>query len=154
MEGGISLVELRKINRDNYEECLNLHITDTNVDFVDTVAWSLAEAWVFFDDSRPFAIYADNVMVGYVLMYIGENNPQIINFMIDRRFQKRGYGSAAARLCVEYLWKEYNASRISLPVNQENITAQKFWSNIGFEITDNMENGYHYMRLYIPKKYV
>lgn len=154
MEGGISLVELRKINIDNYEECLNLHITDTNVDFVDTVTWSLAEAWVFFDDSRPFAIYADNVMVGYVLMYIGENNPQIINFMIDSRFQKRGYGSAAARLCVEYLWKEYNASRVSLPVNQENITAQKFWSNIGFEITDNIENGYHYMRLYIPEKYV
>nr|WP_285841627.1 GNAT family N-acetyltransferase [Psychrobacillus sp. MER TA 171] len=148
------MVELRKINEDNYEECLNLHITDTNVDYVDTVAWSLAEAWVFYDDSRPFAIYADNVMVGYVLMYVGENNPQIINFMIDSRYQKRGYGSAAARLCIEYLWKEYNASRISLPVNQENITAQKFWSNIGFEITRNMENGYHYMRLYTPEKYV
>ncbi|MCM3357172.1 GNAT family N-acetyltransferase [Psychrobacillus sp. MER TA 171] len=147
-------MELRKINEDNYEECLNLHITDTNVDYVDTVAWSLAEAWVFYDDSRPFAIYADNVMVGYVLMYVGENNPQIINFMIDSRYQKRGYGSAAARLCIEYLWKEYNASRISLPVNQENITAQKFWSNIGFEITRNMENGYHYMRLYTPEKYV
>lgn len=154
MEGGNTLVELRKINEDNYEECLNLHITDTNVDYVDTVAWSLAEAWVFYDDSRPFAIYADNVMVGYVLMYVGENNPQIINFMIDSRYQKRGYGSAAARLCIEYLWKEYNASRISLPVNQENITAQKFWSNIGFEITRNMENGYHYMRLYTPEKYV
>ncbi|MER2172821.1 MAG: GNAT family N-acetyltransferase [Psychrobacillus psychrodurans] len=147
-------MELRKINEDNYQECLNLHITDTNVDFVDTVAWSLAEAWVFYDDSRPFAIYADNVMVGYVLMYVGENNPQIINFMIDSRYQKRGYGSAAARLCIEYLWKKYNASRISLPVNQENKTAQKFWSNIGFEKTRNMENGYHYMRLYTPEKYV
>lgn len=154
MEGGKILVELRKINEDNYQECLNLHITDTNVDFVDTVAWSLAEAWVFYDDSRPFAIYADNVMVGYVLMYVGENNPQIINFMIDSRYQKRGYGSAAARLCIEYLWKKYNASRISLPVNQENKTAQKFWSNIGFEKTRNMENGYHYMRLYTPEKYV
>ncbi|WP_230199387.1 GNAT family N-acetyltransferase [Bacillus ndiopicus] len=147
-------MELRTINQDNYKECLNLHTADTNADFVDSVAWSLAEAWVFYDDSRPFAIYADNVMVGYVLMYIGENNPQIINFMIDSRFQKRGYGSAAARLCVEYLWKEYNATRISLPVNLENITAQKFWSNIGFEITDDMEDGYFYMRLYIPEKYV
>ncbi|QTD42082.1 GNAT family N-acetyltransferase [Sporosarcina sp. Te-1] len=146
-------MELRTINQDNYEECLNLQ-TDTNEDFVDPVAWSLAEAWVLYDGARPFAIYADNVMVGYVLMYIGENNPQIINFMIDSRFQKRGYGSAAVRLCVEYLWKEYNASRISLPVNQENITAQKFWTNLGFEITDDMENGYLYMRLYIPEKYI
>ncbi|MCH7322727.1 GNAT family N-acetyltransferase [Solibacillus sp. MA9] len=147
-------MELRTINQDNYEECLNLHTTAINEGFVDSVAWSLAEAWVLYDGARPFAIYADNVMVGYVLMYIGENNPQIINFMIDNRFQKRGYGTAAARLCVEYLWKEYNASRISLPVNLENITAQKFWSNIGFEITDDMEDGYLYMRLYIPEKYV
>ena len=154
MEGEIALLELRKINSDNYEECLNLRTTDTSVEFVDPVAFSLAEAWVFYEETRPFAIYADNVMVGFVSMYIGDNNPQIINFMIDSRFQKRGYGSAAAKFCIEYLRKEYNASRISLPVNPENTTAQKFWSNIGFEITDDMEDGYLYMRLYIPEKYV
>ena len=130
---------------------MNLRTSVANVDFVDSVAWSLAEAWVFYDDSRPFAIYAGDVMVGYVLMYIGENNPQIINFMIDSDFQKRGYGSVAARLCVEYLCKECNASKISLPVEPENIVAQKLWSNAGFEMTDDMENGYLFMRLNIQK---
>ncbi|MBB4825587.1 diamine N-acetyltransferase [Sporosarcina luteola] len=148
------MVELRTIHQDNFEECLNLHASAINEGFVDSVAYSLAEAWVLYDGARPFAIYANNVLVGYVLMYIGENNPQIINFMIDSRFQKRGYGSAAAKLCVEYLCKEYNASRISLPVDQENITAQKFWSNIGFELTEDMEKDYLYMRLYIPEKSV
>lgn len=145
------MVELRTINEDNYEECLNLSASVTNADFVDPVAWSLAEAWVFYDDSRPFAIYAYDVMVGYVLMYIGEENHQIINFMIDNRFQKRGYGVAAARLCVEYLCKECNASKISLPVEPENIVAQRLWSSVGFEMTDDMEEGYLFMRLYIPK---
>ena len=145
------MVELRTINEDNYEECLNLRASVANADFVDPVAWSLAEAWVFYDDSRPFAIYADDVMVGYVLMYVGEENPQIINFMIDSRFQKRGYGTAAARLCVEYLCKEYNASKISLPVEPENIAAQRLWSSVGFEMTDDIEDGYLFMRLYIPK---
>ena len=153
MEGEIALLELRKINSDNYEECLNLRTTDTSVEFVDSVEFSLAEAWVFYEVSRPFAIYADNVMVGYVSMFIGDN-PQIINFMIDSRFQKRGYGLAAAKLCIEYLCKEHNASRISLPVNLENKTALKFWSNLGFERSDNIENGYLYMRLYITEKYV
>ncbi|WIV12893.1 GNAT family N-acetyltransferase [Proteiniborus sp. MB09-C3] len=145
------MIELRTINEDNYEECLNLSASVANADFVDPVAWSLAEAWVFYDDSRPFAIYADDVMVGYVLMYIGEKNHQIINFMIDSRFQKRGYGVAAARLCVEYLCKEYNASKISLPVEPGNIAAQRLWSRVGFEMTDDMEDGYLFMRLYIPK---
>ena len=152
MEGEIALLELRKINSDNYEECLNLRTTDTSVEFVDSVAFSLAEAWVFYEESRPFAIYADNVMVGFVSMSIGDNNPQIINFMIDSRFQKRGYGSAAAKLCIEYLCEEFNARRISLPVNLENITALKFWSSLGFERSDNIENGYLYMRLYIAEK--
>lgn len=153
MEGEIALLELRKINSDNYEECLNLRTTDTSVEFVDSVEFSLAEAWVFYEESRPFAtIYADNVMVGFVSMFIGDNNPQIINFMIDSRFQKRGYGTAAAKLCIEYLCKEYNASSISLPVNLENKTALKFWSSLGFEQSDNTENGYLYMRLYITEK--
>nr|WP_269135810.1 GNAT family N-acetyltransferase [Sporosarcina cyprini] len=131
-----------------------MNITDANVDFIDPVAWSLAEAWVFGDDARPFAIYTDNEMVGYVSMLIVENNPQIVNFMIDSRFQKRGYGTAAAKLCIEYLCKEHNASRISLPVNLGNIPAQKFWSNLGFELSNDIEDGYIYMRLYIPEKSV
>ena len=147
-------MELRSINQDNFEDCLNLHTTAINEGFVDSVAWSLAEAWVDYDDSRPFAIYADNVIVGFVSMYIGENNPQIINFMVDSRVQKRGYGSVAAKLCRDYLCEEYDARRISLPVKPENKTALKFWSNLGFELTDDMENGYVYMRLYIPEKYV
>ena len=146
------MVELRIINEDNYVECLNLHATAIDEDFVDSVAYSLAEAWVFYEESRPFAIYADHVMVGFVSMSISDNNPQIINFMIDGRFQKRGYGTAAAMLCIEYLCKEYNASRISLPVNLENKTALKFWSSLGFEPSDNIENGNLYMRLYITEK--
>ena len=146
------MVELRTINEDNYVECLNLHATAIDEDFVDSVAYSLAEAWVLNDGARPFVIYADDVMVGYVFMYIGNNNPQIINFMIDSRFQKRGYGTAAAKLCIEYLCKEHNASRISLPVHLENKTALKFWSSLGFERSDNIENGNLYMRLYITGK--
>ena len=76
MEGEIALLELRKINSDNYEECLNLRTT-TSEEFVDSVAFSLAEAWVLYDGARPFAIYADNVMVGFVSMYIGDNNPKL-----------------------------------------------------------------------------
>ena len=144
------MVTLKTINEDNYEECLNLKVSVDNADFVDPVAWSLAEAWVFYDDSRPFAIYAYDVMVGYVLMYIGEENHQIINFMIDSRFQKRGYGTAAAKLCIEYLRKDCNASKISLPVEPENITAQRLWSSVGFKMTDDMEDGYLFMRLYTP----
>lgn len=140
-------IELRDITEDNYRECLELNAGVINKDFVDTVAWSLAEAWVFYNDSKPFAIYADNKIVGYVLLYVGENNPQIINFMIDERYQKNGYGKSAATLCINYLKKEFGATRISLPVEPENIAAQKLWTSVGFEMTNVLEEGYYFMRL-------
>lgn len=141
------MVELRPITEDNYRECLDLNAGVANEAFVDPVAWSLAEAWVYYEDSRPFAIYANNKMVGYVLMYIGEDNPQIINFMIDSRYQKSGYGKAAALLCIDYLKREFGAVRISLPVEPENIAAQKLWTNVGFEMSSVLEDGYYFMRL-------
>lgn len=143
------MIQLRAINEDNFEECLKLHTDAIQTGFVDCVARSLAEAWVLYEHSRPFAIYADAVMVGYVSMYVGDNNPQIINFMIDSRFQKRGYGTVAGKLCINYLCTNYNAKRISLPVKPENIAAQKFWRGLGFQLTDDIESGYRYMRLYV-----
>ena len=70
---------------------------------VDPVTYSLAEAWVYYQDTRPFAIYSDDTIVGFVSMYVGEDNYQIINFLIDDAFQRKGYGSKAVKLCIEYL---------------------------------------------------
>lgn len=60
------MIELRTINEDNFEECLNLKAIVLNEDFVDPVVRSLAEAWVLGDSSRPFAIYADD---GWLVMF-------------------------------------------------------------------------------------
>ena len=103
------MIELRTINENNYTDCLNLKASVANENFVDSVAYSLAEAWVHYKDTKPFAIYADETMIGFVSMYVGEENYQIINFLIDDAYQKKGYGTAAAKLCIDFLYKEYKA---------------------------------------------
>ena len=141
------MIELRTINENNYTECLNLKASVANANFVDSVTYSLAEAWVYYKDTKPFAIYADGTMVGFVSMYVGEENYQIINFLIDDSYQKKGYGTAAAKLCIDFLCKEYNARRVSAPVNQCHTDAQKFWTKLGFAYSDSIEDGYVFMRL-------
>lgn len=143
----IFLVELRPIHPDNYRQCLGLTASVENENFVDPVAYSLAEAWVFYEDSRPFAIYDGEQMVGFVSMYIGEGNPQIINFLIADGFRNKGLGTQAAKICIRYLQTEYHAHRISVPVYRENLAAQRFWEKIGFIASDHMEDGYIFMRL-------
>ena len=83
-------------------------------------------------------------------MYVGEKNYQIINFLIDDAFRHQGLGTKAAKACISYLQNEYNAGRVSAPVNLENTPAQKFWGKLGFVFSDNIEDGYIFMRLYLP----
>lgn len=59
------MIKLRTIDEDNYRDCLNLSASATNPNFVDSVTYSLAEAWVFYKDTKPFAIYADEKIIGF-----------------------------------------------------------------------------------------
>lgn len=141
------MIELRTINEDNFKQCLNIKASVENKGFVDSVTYSLAEAWIYYKDTKPFAIYNDDKMIGFVSMYVGEENYQIINFLIDDTYQKKGLGTQAAKACIGYLKKEYDASRISALVALENIDAQKFWTKLGFVFSENIEDGYVFMRL-------
>lgn len=136
------MIELRPIDENNFQACINLKATVDKDEFVDSVVYSLAEAWLYKNDSRVFAVYNDNQIVGFVSLYVGEEGYQIINFLIDDSFQNKGYGKEAAMLCIQYLKSVFNAKIISLPVHFENIRAQKFWTKLGFYGSDNIENGY------------
>lgn len=141
------MIELRAITEDNFSDCLALKASAEHPDFVDSVVYSLAEAWVYYCDTKPFAIYESNRLVGFVSMYIGEQSHQIINFLIDDAFQHRGYETAAARACINFLQQEWQAKVISLPVKMENRAAWEFWQKIGFQFSDTVENGYKWMRM-------
>ena len=143
------MIELQTINEDNYQQCIGLRANVENENFVDSVMYSLAEAWVFYKDTRPFAIYDNDKMIGFVSMYVGEKNYQIINFLIHDAFRHQWLGTKAAKACINYLKKEYNADRISAPVYLENTAAQKFWEKLGFVYSDSIEDGYVFMRLYL-----
>ena len=145
------MVELRKINKDNYAECLDLKVSDEQKTFVASNVYSLAQAWVFYDTAYPFAIYADNTMVGFVMMgYFAEKDLyDIWRFMIDERYQKKGYGKAALLLSIEYLSKVFNVNDIFLSFEPNNVIAEKLYSSVGFKRTGEIEDGEVVMRLTI-----
>ena len=147
------MVKLKTINNDNFEECLNLKVSDDQKNFVASNIYSLAEAWVNYETAFPFAIYAGDVMVGFVMMgyYAEKNHYNIWRFMIDSRYQNKGYGKAALRLSVEYLRKEHNAKEIYLSFEPDNSVAEKLYSSFGFERTGEIDHGEVVMRLDVSK---
>ncbi len=140
------MVELRAVTEDNFQQCLSLHASVQDSGFVDAVTYSLAEAWLYYQDTRPFAIYNDGTMIGFVSMYVGEENYQIINFLIDDAFQRKGLGTKAAKRCIDYLKNEFSARMVSAPVKLEHTAAQAFWKKQGFCFSDSIEDGYVFMR--------
>lgn len=140
------MVALRHITEDNFQQCLLLHASVPDSSFVDAAIYSLAEAWLYGSNARPFAIYHNETMIGFVSMYVGEENNQIINFFIDDAFQRQGHGAQAAKLCIQYLQNECSARRISVPVKLEHTAAQEFWKKQGFYPSDTIEDGYVFMR--------
>ena len=62
------MIELRDINSDNFYEILDLKVAEYQRNYVSSVADSLAQAWLYRDTAFPFAIYADDLPVGFVML--------------------------------------------------------------------------------------
>ena len=136
------MVEFREITENNYDDCLKLEVSEDQKKFVASNVYSLAQAWVFYDTAYPFAIYAGNKMVGFIMMgyYKPKGIYNIWRLMIDKRFQGKGYGKAALVLAVKYLKEKYNVSEIFLSFEPDNTVAEKLYSSIGFQRTGEVEN--------------
>jgi diamine N-acetyltransferase len=143
------MVELREITSNNYDDCLNLDVSDNQRNFVASNTYSLAQAWVFYDTAYPFAIYADDIMVGFVMMgyYKPKGEYTVWRFMIDKRFQGKGYGKAALALAIRYLKDKFNPKEIFLSFEPDNIIAEKLYYNAGFRRTGEVEGDEIVMRL-------
>ena len=62
------MVELRTITKENLEEVLSLNVWEHQESFVSSTAYSLAQAYAYRETAFPFAVYADNAIVGFIMM--------------------------------------------------------------------------------------
>ena len=62
------MVVLKEITRENLDEVLFLSVAEYQKSYVSTVSDSLAQAYVYQDTAFPFAIYADDKPVGFIML--------------------------------------------------------------------------------------
>ena len=146
--GAISLIEFKEITEENYDECLKLSVLDNQKNFVTSNVYSLAQARVYYDTAFPFAIYADDTMVGFIMMsfYKPKSVYGIWRLMIDKHYQGKGYGRASVLLAIKYLKDRFNAKGIFLAIELDNIVAEKLYSGVGFQRTGEIEDNQIVMR--------
>lgn len=128
------MVELREITKENYEECLSLNVADSQKCFVSSNAHSLAQAWVYHDTAFPFAVYADDTMVGFIMLgyYEAKGYYTLWKFMIDEKYQNKGYGRKALKLGIDYLVDRFKAEEIYTAYYSTNDIARNLYRSFGF----------------------
>lgn len=145
------MVELRKITEENFEECLNLNIAENQKEFVSSNAHSLAQAWIYYDTAFPFAVYANNTMVGFIMLgyYEAGGYYTLWKLMIDEKYQNKGYGRKAVRLGIEYLVNYFKVKEVYTAYYVTNRIARNLYASVGFRETGEIVGNQIGMKLII-----
>lgn len=139
------MVELREITKDNLEDVLSLKISEKQKAFVSSTAHSLAQAYVYQETAFPFAVYADGILIGFIMLGYYEARKQytLWKFLIDKDYQSQGYGREALKQGLAYLKEKFGVKEIYTGVALGNETAKHLYNAVGFKETgvveDNME---------------
>lgn len=132
-------VTLRPIDENNFLDAFRLELAPGQEKYVSGPIRSLAQAYVYRNQCQPFGIYAEDRMVGYVMVIYDYDIPEydIWHMMIDRASQGKGYGKKAMEACLAYIrTKPFGASdRVALTCHEENRAALALYRSLGFAPT-------------------
>jgi diamine N-acetyltransferase len=149
------MIRLQKIDSQNLWKVVNLSVKEQQQEFVATNTQSLLEAYVTTTSGKtalPFAIYNDEEVVGFVMFgydtigdedepAIASGNYCIWRFMIDQKYQGKGFGKEALAKSIEYLRTEPcgQGKYCWLSYEPENIEARALYTFMGFSENGEMD---------------
>ena len=150
------MLELKKINRKNVADILNLEVFDNQKSFVATNNSSIIEAYIAITENNhvfTFGIYNDDKPVGFLMIgfdvnsddesapKIAKGNYNIWRLMIDKKFQGKGFGKKAMELALEFIntFPCGTAKYCWLSYESENDRARQLYKSVGFVETDEKD---------------
>lgn len=136
------MIKLKPIDESNYRECVKLNVKQHQREYVENGnSVALTKAYVYRECTFPFAVYNDDVIVGFV-QYREINklgNYLIDKIMIKDEFQKRGYGTKVLNIIVDRMKTENKYKKLCLCVDIRNKEAIQLYKKYGF-IQDEPED--------------
>ena len=139
-----SEVTLRRITRRNYRKIVRLKVKPEQEYLIASNAVSMADAY-FYREAWMRAIYLGERPIGFVMLGDSTLKYKIIThfkhylyiwrFMIDDRYQRKGYGTKAMKRIVDHVKSKFNAKELIVYTLPENINALEFYKEFGFKPT-------------------
>ena len=130
------MVRLADITEGNWTEAASLAVKESQKRFVASSQGILARGYAYRNcGGRVFLIENDGIAVGLALVREFTEEPfgyDLQQFMIDGRFQNRGYGSQALKLILDELRKEGKYDHVEVCVKKEDTDAIRLYERCGF----------------------
>lgn len=154
-----SQIHLEKVTDDNVEDIVKLRVAKEQKEYVASNEWSLVDAYLSLAKGEPvfpFGVYNGKTLVGFVMIsyfndwsgyerdaWLNSEDYQfykdkyfyyIWRFMIDKKYQKRGYGKEALKLAINFIrtFPCGKAEYCVLSYEPENIAAKNLYGSFGF----------------------
>jgi len=147
-------LEFRKVTDEIFEEFIELEVKPNqknNFYFKRTKPnlWTLAQAYIYHPHRKCLAVYSDDTLIGSVFYSPSTAPPDhpkeawITRFMIDQRYQGKGYGRKTMELLLRTIQEENGgqAVRVGLSYEPHNEGAERFYHNLGFVPSGKMLGG-------------
>ncbi len=141
-------IHLEKITWDNYYKLTGLGVKKEQRNYVASNATSLIHAYIALSQGEikpfPFGIYLGEKPIGFVMIGFNgyeDGDPEFMKdtyfiwrFMIDRRYQGKGYGRQAFQLALDFVRTlPCGPSELCwLSYEPENEAAKKLYASFGF----------------------
>lgn len=137
------MVKLERVSTETFEKVVDLRVAPQQNNFVAPNVVSLAQAWLYYDDARPYAILADDQVVGFVMLDWDEDERTvgIWRFMIAEQEQNKGYGKQAMELIIQMAKACGKIDLLHLDYVPGNTVAVKLYRSFGFVENGDIEDG-------------
>ncbi len=130
-------IEFERFNKKNRRKAYKLKVFKNQKHYIETVYKCIKEAR-YYKCWKPTIIKIDNNYVGFAMygLWIREGKNGRVwfdRFLIDRKYQNKGYAKIVVPLLLEKIKNEYNYNKIYLSVYENNNIAINFYQKLGFK---------------------
>lgn len=130
------MIKLTEIDENNWLYAAGLKVSDTQKGFLDRSIGIIARGYAYRKhNARVIGIANDETLVGMALVKDMDEEPacyDLQQFMIDEKYQNKGYGTAALKLILSMLSKERKYNQVEVCVNKADAIALRVYEKTGF----------------------
>ena len=129
-------MRLISVTEDNWMDVASLSVKEEQKNYVAPAIGILARGYVYRGcNAKIYAFENNGVIVGTALVREFTDEPKgydLQQFMIDERYQRKGYGSRALQLILDELRKEGRYDHVELCVKKADAEAIRLYGKYGF----------------------